>query len=123
MSLENSNANQPINAQSVSAPYTVLAANVAVELLAPASNVNGVVIHAGTLILLTQAFMSLIARATPPTFVTNSRVIESNISTGGASATCNIQIKRPIIVPAGMGIYLIADAIGTAFGNLQYTVL
>lgn len=125
MSLENSNANQPINPQSVSSPYTVLSAGVGVQLLAPASNVNGVIIHSAKLCLTNQAFMSLIARATAPTFVTDSRVIETssyNLATIGAGTTV-VEIKRPITIPAGLGIYLIADSTGTAFGNVQYTVL
>jgi len=125
MSLENSNSNQPISPTNSSFFYSVVAANVAQTIISPASNPNGCILHAATFDLSLACNFTIITKSSTPTNIADGRVVETSTRLALQSAVTGAQLKlnRPIIVPAGQGIYVISDGAATGMGHLQITLL
>jgi hypothetical protein len=124
MSIENSNPNSPITSASSSFIYNSMVVNTAVTLLTPASNPNGAIVHYATVELTAGAILSLIAKSSAPTTVSDGKVLETGVKkTLVAAIATELKLNKSITVPAGTGVYLISDTVGTAFGNIQITIL
>ena len=98
-----------------------------VQLVAPASNVNGIIIWSATIAeyLSTNAASSIVAKSSAPANPSDGDVIlnASNVapaSQNGSGGTLNTPVK----IPAGKGIYYISGAsASTGLRSILYTVL
>jgi hypothetical protein len=105
---------------------TALAANTAVQIVAPGANVNGIVVHSAGIVTFSGGTnnASLIAKATAPANVTDGDVILMAASGAAFSAVPSILSKLNRI-PAGRGLYFISTAAESAPScrNVSYTIL
>lgn len=124
MSLENSNANQPLNPTSVATVYLSTVINTAIAIVPAAANVNGCILHRATLDSLAFGNFALIHKNTPPTSIIDGTLIETGTHHSINAATgVKLQMTKDIVVPAGRGIFLISDSVLPVFGNVQVTNL
>ena len=106
------------------ASITNYAANTAVQIVAPGSNVSGIDVwraSIGTRFAANNA-ASILAKSSTPTTVIDGDVIASCFETGsGDNIYRNVEL--PIFVPAGKGLYGISTgATAAQFTNVLYTV-
>lgn len=109
---------------------TVVAANTPLTVFAPGDNVNGAIIwQAESSDTTTSAYspQTLIAKATAPTsFMDGEAVAVGYMAslTGTAYAT-RMQLQQPVRIAAGLGLYFISTAAGSASGArvVRYTLL
>lgn len=115
-------------ASSVSA--TNMAANTPRTIVAPGTNVNGMIVwrasyysRAGTV----PQFGSILAKTSAPASVTDGDVIvgiDSIMETAAPAFTCAGKRERPIFVAAGKGLYCICSAAESGhWDNEDYTLL
>ena len=101
---------------------TLPTANLPVQVIAPASNVNGLVVHQ-SIIAHSDAISgvcTLLAKETAPTGIGDGDVL--NVAASGAVMPSIIQ--SPISIPPGKGLYVIANAIETGgTQSILYTLL
>lgn len=120
MSLENSNPSQPINCSSA-VFYSGMVLNVAQAIIAPASNINGLVVHMFDGVC-GDANTSLLSKSSAPTNIADGRVfiITKPIISGNRGA----HFEKSFTVPAGQGLYVITDVASTTLvASIQYTLL
>lgn len=120
----------PENPQVYGASYAsnaTLVANTAVQVIAPASNVAGVIIHQASMSMYFSAgsgFGCLIAKSSAPANNADGDVLLTNGSGATAQVFNTASIKGPIKVPAGKGIYFInSGSEGSGLRSCQYTIL
>lgn len=106
---------------------TNLLANTPVTILAPGSNVNGVLLAAGFMISgnSSAGLQNFVAKTSSPTSVIDGHPLLAPVFAFGATSFVAV-LQNPIIVPAGLGIYAIAavaDAGTNNYKSLLYTVL
>lgn len=100
------------------AENTPLAANTAVQVCAPAANVNGLIVTAGHSFSLNATSIptcALIAKASAPANVIDGQIIFASKNYMGGSFHVAGELPKDIFVPAGKGLYFIcnyAEAIG-----------
>lgn len=121
------NPNLPIRYGASFASAAALAANTPTQIVAPASNLRGVVVHAATLITSSGAgtsILTLIAKSSAPTGTTDGDVYGAATAPAAGQSGAPFFLPRPVFVPAGKGLYVISNNIET--GNVKsvlYTVL
>ncbi|MFZ6732234.1 hypothetical protein ACO0LG_09960 [Undibacterium sp. Ji42W] len=101
-------------------------ANTNLQIVAAATNVNGVIVHNAQLIWTGSGRQSFIAKATAPTAIFDGTVILSQDTVGAAGnyGGRDVMLQNSILVPAGQAIWYrtVGDPSGF-FRMLQYTVL
>lgn len=100
-------------------------ANTAVAIVAPGSNVNGVIVWSASLRHYAggAVFGALLAKTSAPASVTDGDALLSGMGNNGASNPGG-QLERAVFVPAGKGIYEIFDAAQTdRLTQMKYTIL
>lgn len=102
-----------------------LAANAAQILVAPAANVNGVIVHSAGFFYRSanRVLAVIIAKAgVAPAFVHDGAVLcmNRNETLNGAEYACDGELPREMYLPAGMGLYFMADVNEVAGGDLRY---
>ena len=104
---------------------TNFAANTAVQILAPASNTNGVIIQSAKIWDATSdtTIYGIIAKSSAPSSPTDGLAILLKNNNSALEAVC--EMKNKLKIPAGYGIYIITSAAAnnTKYVSLNYTVL
>jgi len=107
---------------------TNMAANTPDTIFTPASNINGAVVHRASLMSFNgsaQAFFSLIAKNTAPVSLIDGDILGSTDSYANSGTTNfgSLKIEKPILVPAGKGLYYIPLTTETAtIRSVLYTL-
>ncbi len=92
---------------------TLLAANVAVPIFTPASNINGAILHSSQFMssngtLFTNCVV-ITKNATPASVIDGDVILSSDFGNSGTGAVvCCASLKKPIKIAAGKGLYFIA---------------
>jgi hypothetical protein len=107
-----------------------LTANTAVAVFAPASNTSGAIVWAASATSYNSPSghrLSLLAKTGAPTTINDGKVIAVAVMRA-SSGSIDLSLARPIFLPAGLGLYFIAD-LATAGGwnnehrMVNYTLL
>lgn len=88
------------------------AANSPVQIIAPAANVNGILVNGGHITAgeVTVVTISIIAKSSPPASIIDGEVILA-LATTSAVQTANLQ--KDVLIPPGKGVYAIASGVTT----------
>jgi hypothetical protein len=106
-------------------------ANTAVQVVAPASNINGLVVLSGEISTYSGAATGLqafLAKSSAPSSITDGEMVLLSKLVYNSPVAGNFgQLSQPITLAAGLGLYFIGDqSIGVSFGNsraVRYKVL
>lgn len=102
------------------------AINTNVTIVAPGTNTNGVIVHNAQLMWTGTGRQSFLAKATAPASIFDGTLIltQDGVGTSGNYNARDVFLPSPILIPAGLGIYLrVAGDPNGFIRMLQYTVL
>lgn len=103
----------------------IYASTTANTIVSAAANTAGVRVDMARLITSSGVGSAqILARTTAPTAYSNDgRSLASYWLEGTATAGLTLDLKNPVIIPAGEGIYAIASAVNLAHARIEYEVL
>lgn len=107
---------------------TLLAANTPLTVIAPAANINGLIVNVGNLLSVNAGAIPLcvlLAKSSAPTTVIDGKVIFATSSYCGGSFWVAGQLAKDVYVPAGQGLYFICNVAeaGPSFHSCSYKLL
>lgn len=117
------------------ASTTSLAATTNEQILAPASNLNGVIVWACSIASAaaagSQGILGLLAKSSAPASAIDSDVLFTmapNIQSAAGLTSQGVTLPRPVRIAAGKGLYFrnsaaTGEPAGAAYRSIQYTVL
>ena len=127
--IDNAVAAAVVNYGAAYANAAALAANTAVQVVAPGANVNGCIVWRATAVSSSAAgdpFASLVAKASAPATIVDGDVIMGcdGYPSGAGTHTTSAKLDQPVKVAAGKGIYFIATvAEASGVRSCLYTLL
>ncbi|MYM96240.1 hypothetical protein [Duganella vulcania] len=99
-----------------------LTANVPVQIVAPVTNVNGIMVNRTVLFQETGTPVVILAKASAPTSWTDGDVIAAATSAGTGVPVAIVEDSQ-IKVPAGRGLWVVAPSAANQLRSMLYTVL